>query len=307
MNVQMNVVVGLALLLCSTGLVAWLGIKGRKTRVDARIDELSGRGESTSEHSLSGQVARSLPSVGALIEPTAEKERSLLKTRLIQAGYYRQSAMQAYLGVKVVLMTGPAFVGLILGSLGLFPLKIAVLTGGCLGIFGMVGPSFWLDRAKSRRGRVLRRALPDALDLMVICLEGGLSLRSALQRIAEELRTAHPAMSSELLIGQREVQLGLRDSEAIKHMAERTDLAELRSLVAVITQSERFGASLIKGLRIHAESLRQERKQRAEVMAQKAATKILFPTLLFIFPAVFVVILGPAVLQMLLAMEKMGK
>ena len=111
----------------------------------------------------------------------------------------------------------------------------------------MVGPSFWLDRAKARRSAILRRALPDALDLMVICLEGGLTLQSALHRIAEELSTAHPALADEFLIVQREVQLGLRDSEAMKHMADRTDLSELRTLVTVITQSERFARVWSRG------------------------------------------------------------
>ncbi len=302
MNASMKIVFGSLLLVGCLGLIAWIAFKGRKTRVDARIDELSGRGGSVPERKLSSQLARSLPRVGTLIEPSEGEERSLLTTRLVQAGYYSQPAMQVYLGVKVLLMTAPTIVGLILGLLGFFPLRIAVLTGGCLGIIGMVAPSFWLDRAKSRRGGVLRRSLPDALDLMAICLEGGLTLQSALQRISEELRTAHPVLAGELLIVQREVQLGLNDSEAIKHMADRTDLSELRSLVTVITQSERFGASLVKGLRVHSESLRQDRRQRAEELAQKAGTKILFPTLLFIFPAIFVVILGPAFFQIMRAL-----
>ena len=254
---------------------------------------------------LSKRLARSLPRVGALIEPAEGEERSLLRTRLIQAGYYSPQAMQVYLGIKLLLMTGPAMVGLVLGSLGFFPIKIAVLGGGCLGVFGMIGPSFWLDKSKKRRSRKLQHALPDALDLLVICLEGGLTLQSAIQRISEELRTAHPELAAELLIVQREVQLGLHDSEAIKHMADRTDLQELRSLVTVITQSEKFGASLVKGLRIHAESLRFERRQHAEEMAQKAGTKILFPTLLFIFPSIFVVILGPAAFQIMRALSAM--
>jgi tight adherence protein C len=302
-NASMKIVLGLLLLAGCAGLIAWIAIKGRKTRVDARIDELSGHGGSVPERKVSSQLARSTSRVGTLIEPTGAEERSLLKNRLIQAGFYRPQAMQVFLGVKVLMMTAPAMIGLILGAIGFFPIKIAVLAGACLGIIGMIGPSFWLDRTKARRGHTLRLSLPDALDLLVICLEGGLTLQSALQRIAEELLTAHPALAGELLIVQREVQLGLADSEAIKHMAERTDLSELRSLVAVITQSERFGASLVKGLKIHAESLRQDRRQRAEEMAQKAGTKILFPTLLFIFPAIFVVILGPAFFQIMRALS----
>ena len=178
MNSSITIVLASLLLAGCAALIVWIAIKGRKTRVDARIDELSGHGGSVPERKLSSQLARSTSRVGTLIEPSAEEERSLLKTRLIQAGFYRQQAMQVFLGVKVLLMTAPAIIGLILGLFGFFPLKIAVLAGACLGIIGMVGPSFWLDRAKSRRSGVLRRSLPDALDLLVICLEGGLTLQA---------------------------------------------------------------------------------------------------------------------------------
>jgi tight adherence protein C len=166
-----------------------------------------------------------------------------------------------------------------------------------MGILGMIGPSFWLDSAKAKRQTMFRRALPDALDLLVICLEGGLSLPGALKRISTELRMAHPELSAELGIVQREIQLGRPPGEALQQMGLRSDLEEIRSLASVITQAERFGASLVKSLRVHSETLRLKRHQYAEEMGQKAATKVLFPTLLFIFPAIFVVILGPAAIQ----------
>jgi tight adherence protein C len=194
-------------------------------------------------------------------------------------------------------MVAPAAIGLAAGVAGLVPLKPAVLYGACLGVFGMVGPSFWLDYQKSSRQTSFRRALPDALDLLVICLEGGLSLPSSLKRVSGELRSAHPLLAAELNIAEREIQLGRSSGEALKHMGDRTDLEEVRSLASVIIQAERFGASLVKSLRVHAETLREKRKQYAEERAQKAATLMLFPTLLFIFPGIFVVILGPAVMQ----------
>jgi len=163
----------------------------------------------------------------------------------------------------------------------------------------MIGPSFWLDGCKKKRQTSFRRSLPDALDLLVICLEGGLSLPGSLKRVGSELRTAHPVLALELSIVQREIQLGHSPGEALQKMGARTDLEEIRSLASVITQSERFGASLVKSLRVHAETLRLKRQQRAEELAQKAAVKILFPTLLLIFPAVFVVILGPAAFQIM--------
>ena len=243
--------------------------------------------------------------MGTLIEPAAGEERSLLKTRLVQAGFYTQPAMQVFLGVKVLLMTAPAVVGLILGLLGVFPLKIAVLAGACLGILGMIGPSLWLDRVEvSSRPGFCDAHSPMRSTFWCICLEGGLTLQSAVQRIAEELRTAHPALAGELLIVQREVQLGLHDSEAIKHMAERTDLSELRShgrghhAVRAIRGEPGQGAEDPFRLAATASASNMPRKWR-----RRRGPKILFPTLLFIFPAIFVVILGPAFFQIMRALE----
>ena len=142
--------------------------------------------------------------------------------------------------------------------------------------------------------------------MLIICQEGGLSLQAGLKRVADELRSAHPVLGSELKIVDREIQLGKSPGEALQHFAQRTDLEEALSLASVVGQSERFGASLVKSLRTHSETLRIKRKQKAEEKAQKAATKILIPTLLFIFPAVFVVLLAPAVFQVMAIFERRG-
>jgi tight adherence protein C len=245
--------------------------------------------------------------MGTALVPTDDEERTLLKTRLIHAGLYSRQAMAVFLGVKLLLMVAPALIGLSAGAVGLVPLQPAVLSGGCLGILGMIGPSFWLDRKKSQRQSTFRRALPDALDVMIICLEGGLSLPGSIKRIATELRTAHPSLSMELNIVQREIQLGRSAGDSLHQMGLRTDLEEVRTLASVITQAEKFGASLVRSLRVHADTLRLKRQQRAEEQAQKAAIKILFPTLLFIFPAIFVVILGPAAFQIMEVMANVIK
>ena len=186
-----------------------------------------------------------------------------------------------------------------MGLVGLVPVTLGVLVGTVFSTVGMIGPSFWLDSRKAARQLEFRRALPDVLDVIVICLEGGLSLSGALRYVAEDLRTAHPLMADELNIAQREVQLGLSPGESLRKLAERTDLEEIRSLASVIIQADRLGASLIKSLRTHADTLRLKRRQHAEEMAQKAGTKILFPTILFIFPALFVVILAPGLIQIM--------
>jgi tight adherence protein C len=236
--------------------------------------------------------------------PTDEGERTQLRTRLIHAGFYGRQALPIFLGTKMMLIVVPALIGLFLGLSGLLPTNEAMLGGACLGIAGMIGPSFWLEGRKKKRQTSFRRSLPDALDLLVICLEGGLSLPGSLKRVGSELRTAHPVLALELNIVQREIQLGSSPGEALQKMGGRTDLEEIRSLASVVSQAERFGASLVKSLRVHAETLRLKRQQRAEELAQQASVKILFPTLLLIFPAIFVVILGPAAFQI---MEQMSQ
>lgn len=273
-------------------------LSGRKAKLDSRLQGLTSKDHVGPDPSTVSNIARSaLPKMGKSLVPTNEAERTKLKSRLVYAGYYGHQAMPVFLGVKMLLMIAPALIGLTLGSLGVFPWRLGLLGGGCLGIIGMIGPSFWLDKMKAARQATLRRGIPDALDLLVICLEGGLSLPASLARISIELRTAHPALAVDLAIVQREIQLGRSPGEALQEMGKRTDLEEMRSLSTVITQSERFGASLVKSLRVHSETMRQKRQQQAEEMGQKASTKVLFPTLVFIFPAIFVVILGPAAIQ----------
>ena len=285
-------------------LLVSLLVGGRRTRLDSRLRDLSGQGGPAMDTITLGKIASTtLPRMGTPFIPTDEGERTKLQTRLIHAGLYRRQAMVVFLGVKVLLIA-PAFLCVAASLMGVVTLWQGLIIGLCLGIGGLIGPSFWLDRMKRKRQSNFRRALPDALDVLVICLEGGLSLAAGLRRVSTELRTAHPALASELAIVQREVQLGLTSGEALKKMGERSDLEEVRSLASVILQSERLGASLVKSLRVHAESLRLKRYQRAEEKAAVAATKVLFPTLLFILPAVFVVVLGPAAFRLI---EMFGK
>jgi tight adherence protein C len=281
---------------------------GGRARLDDRLDDLAGRASAGADPSSMAQLAMTtLPRVGTALVPSGDEERTLLKTRPIHAGLYSKQAMAVFLGAKLLLMVSPAIMGLVAGSLGLVPLRSSVLTGGCLGILGMIGPSFWLDFMKSKRQSSFRRAVPDALDVLVICLEGGLSLPGSIKRIAGELRTAHPELAKELKIVEREIQLGRSAGESLHQMGLRSDLEEVRTLASVITQAEKFGASLVKSLRVHADMLRLKRQQHAEEMAQKAAIKILFPTLLLIFPAIFVVILGPAVYQIVEVLDNVVK
>jgi tight adherence protein C len=304
-EINSAVVWAVFLSVASLVLLVFLLVGGRRSRLETRLAELAG-GDGSIDQETVAQVARSaLPRLGTPLIPKGEEERTRLQARLIHAGLYGRQALPVFLGVKVLLMAGPAALGLIAGLLGLTSIQIGLVAGAFAGIGGMIGPSFWLDWMKARRQTSFRRSLPDALDVLVICLEGGLSLAGALRRVGGELRTAHPLLASELKIVQREVQLGRSEGEAMRQFADRADLEEMRSLAAVITQAERFGAGLVKALRIHAETLRTRRIQYAEEMAQKAATKMLFPTVFFILPGVFIVILGPAAIQIMEALNNM--
>ena len=296
-----NTLAWVAFLMASTSvLLVALLVGSRRGRLDSRLRGLSGKPGSRDDPDALAHLAQTtLPRMGQALMPADDEKRTRLQARLTHAGLYGRQAMAVFLGVKLVLIVAPALLALTAALLGLVGLAEGLLVGCALGIVGVIGPGFWLDRRKAQRQTLLRRALPDALDVIVICLEGGLSLAGAVRRVTGELRGAHPLLASELEIVQREVQLGRTTGEALRQMADRADLEELRSLASVVNQSERFGASLVKALRVHAEVLRQKRLQYAEEMAQKAATKVLFPTILFILPAVFIVILGPGVIQIL--------
>jgi tight adherence protein C len=267
--------------------------QARMRNLGAAARERSTRG------SLGQQLFSRLPIFGTLFLPANEAQRHQLRRRLIEAGIYDKNALPVLLSAKVILSIVPMVLTAALMLAGvLTPMRgiFAALFGGGL---GMLGPGLWLDYQRNKRQGYLRRALPDALDMLVLCLEGGISLTGALQRVTAELQSAHPLLGAELDLVQREMMLGASVGDGMQKLAIRTGLEEMHNLASIIVQSERFGTSIVKTLRIHADTLRQQRQQRAEEMAQKAAVKILFPTLLCIFPAIFIVILGPAVFQIM--------
>jgi tight adherence protein C len=284
----------------SLALIIALLWTGRRGRLEVRLRELSGKAGSEGETDSVAELARqALPHVAAPLMPRHEGERTRLQARLIQAGLYSRQALVVFLGVKMLLITVPIIAGLVVSLFGVVALQLGLVLGAFLGIAGLVGPSFWLDRRKALRQSSLRRGLPDALDVLVICLEGGLSLFAAFRRTSAELGSVHPMLAAELAIVEREIQLGRSTGEALRAFGERADLEEVRTLASVITQAERFGAALVKTLRLHAETMRVRRLQHAEEMGQKAAIRILFPTLFFIFPGMFIILLGPGLIQLL--------
>ena len=221
-----------------------------------------------------------------------------LQVRIIRAGIYHRNSAARFRLVRILLCVGSFAAGALVApvfSLPLFPQ--GVLIGAVITVAGLIIPSFWLDRRLRVRQTRVRRALPDALDLITVCLQGGLSFPAALSRISRELGTAHPLLAAELAIVQREIQMGRTTGDSMRQFAGRFNMEELRSLASVIGQAEKFGGSIAKALNNYAESLRTKRRIRAEEMAQKAAVKVLFPTLLCIFPGIFIVVLGPTAIR----------
>jgi tight adherence protein C len=212
--------------------------------------------------------------------------------RLTAAGYREPGYVEVFYTFKLV---GPVLAGLIAGFLLHGPNVLMWFL--ILAAVGFLGPDFWLNAAVTRRRERIRLALPDALDLLVICMEAGLGMDQALIRIGEELRLAHRDLSDELLLIRLEQRAGKPRVEAWRNMANRTGLEIFRSFVNMLVQTERFGTPLSKSLGYFADSLRTRRRQQAEEMAAKTTVKLVFPLVFFIFPSMFIVLLVPAIIS----------
>ncbi len=239
--------------------------------------------------------------------PVVPKETSTeqLRRRLIHAGLYKKNTSTFFYMTQAALVAIPILVGFGAYYVGAINLRYSLLIGLGTGIAGVLFPGLWLDYQKSLRQSMIRKAIPDALDISTICVEAGLSLNAALIRVAKDLRPAYPMLSTELTIVNRQIQMGKSTGEGLRSFAERFDLEELRMLASVVMQSERFGASIANALRVQADSLRTRRMQKAQEKAQTATLKILFPTAFCIFPALFVVVLGPAVFDLIDLFQRM--
>jgi tight adherence protein C len=225
-----------------------------------------------------------------------ETTRGALRERLVHAGYRRASAPAVFVGSRVVLALALPALLLIPSSLwGLEQWQVLAVLG-CASALGFVGPSAWLDwRGKARQREVLL-GLPDALDLMVVCVEAGLGINASLARIARELAPTHPLLSSEFELVTLEIRAGKSTTEALRGLARRTGITEVNALVSMLLQTERFGTSLSDTLRVHADGMRVRRMQRAEELAGRAPLKMMFPTVL-IFVATLMVTIGPGFMQ----------
>jgi tight adherence protein C len=213
---------------------------------------------------------------------------------LIHAGYSDASAVPIYWATRVVLAAGLGLASLIfLPLVGALPTQV-ILGAIWLAGLGWIGPTFVVRSQMRRRQKEMQLALPDMLDLMVVCVEAGLGVNQALTRVAEEIDHVSPILSEELTLTNLEIRAGTPRDEALQNFGDRTGLTDIRSLVGMMIQTERFGTSIATALRVQADTLRTKRRQRAEEAAAKTTIKLVFPLVLFVFPAMFAVVLGPS-------------
>lgn len=247
------------------------------------------------ERSLVETLQQTGSSLGVVVEkfekviPKTQAEVGVVQQRLIRAGFRKDPAVSFFYGSKVLVILGLCAVVFVTGVGHDSPF---IMYAAALGI-GYLGPDFWLGRQIKARQKKIRLGLPDVLDLLVICVEAGLGLDQATARTSQELMKAQPAVADELSIVALEQRAGRPREDAWRHMAERTDVDTVRNLVSMLVQSEQFGTSIAKTLRTHSDTLRVQRIQQVEEMAAKTTIKLIFPLVLFIFPCLFLVVLGP--------------
>jgi tight adherence protein C len=256
------------------------------------------------DESRAGNIAERVAAPLHRLAPPSAAEARKLQKKLMQAGIRSENAPVIFRGIQLAAITGlPAVVALACAVFGR-PLGSAVVWIAAGVAAGFILPRFALDRMVKRRQLRVRWGLADALDLMVVSIESGLGLNASMVRVGEELKAVHPDISEEFEIANLEIRVGREREEALRNLAERTGVDDLRSLVAMLIQADRFGTSIARAVRIFSDSLRTKRRQRAEQAAQKAAVKLLIPLALFLFPTLFIVVLGPAGLNL---MDTFGK
>ncbi|GAA4436377.1 type II secretion system F family protein [Bremerella cremea] len=275
------------------------------SRMDGLIDDRD-RSPSLGAR-LFGQITANV-STGDLMRrllPDDETRRTRLTQRLVQAGYYEPAALGYFMMFKVIMMVVPIVIAVLATWVLPWPSHWTLMIGALLGFVGMLVPDMYLASIIRRRQRVFRQALPDFVDLAVTCVEGGMGLSEAVAQVHAEMRQTHPLLAVELDFVLRDVQLGQTLGQGFHRMSGRTGIDEARALSSFIDQSQRFGSEMGSALRELSDMLRFQREQRAEELAQQASVKILIPTLLFIFPVIFVVLAGPAALQIQKSFQEM--
>lgn len=292
----------LIIILTFTGLtlavmsVYWLFARPAST-MNARLDSIDPSLALLENSPVTVMAERVAEPINRII-PISAIEALKLQKQLLQAGYRSPEAAIAFRAIQVTLLVA-------IPSLVITVCFVLAKSPGNTALYGMIGAAvgFYLPRYVLRRkiaGRQQRITwgLADAMDLMVVTVEAGLGLNAALNRVAEEIKTLHPEMHTEIELVNLEIRVGRSREEALRNLAERTGVEDIQSFVALLIQADRYGSSIAKAVRIFADSLRTKRRQRAEQISQKAALKLLIPLTLFLFPVIIMVVLGPALLNL---------
>jgi tight adherence protein C len=278
---------------CAAGVYLWASGTSPERR---RLAQLTG------QHAAGASAIRSTPIVldaSSVSDtplqrfvPKSPKEMGRLRRRMAAAGYTHPAAAVVFslaeVGLPFVLAAIPLIV---------LPLKFGLLVALLAGAIGFFLPGLVLERRIRRRQTQISNGLADALDVLIVCIEAGNAIDQAILKAAEELEVSHPVLANELQLVNIETRAGKPRLEAFKNFAERTKVDDVRSLVAMLVQTDRFGTSVAQALKTYAEVLRTKRRQRAEEKAGKLGVKLVFPLVFFLFPALYVVMLGPAVVQ----------
>jgi tight adherence protein C len=271
-----------------------MAMSSRPTTIERRLSEIAAFGSAdvkSDESDYGRAVVDMLKRVGT-VAPRSEKEMGKLQQRLLAAGYRSHEAMVVFFGIR-------AACALVAFAISMSPLvgrpNLAMALAAC-GL-GYLLPGMALGRMAKRRQHRIRLGLPDALDLLVVSVEAGLGLDQAIQRVGVELDFAHPDLSEELALINLELRAGKGRVEALRNLADRTGVDDVSSLVAMLVQTDKFGTSVAQSLRVHSETVRTKRRQRAEEAAAKTGVKMVFPLVFCIFPAIWVVTIGPAVIK----------
>jgi tight adherence protein C len=273
-----------------------------KSRATERLDELRDPGKRESAGNPGAAVTvleKAAPALSRALVPKSELEQNVLKVRLANAGFNSPGAPQMFLAAKVGLgvictLIGGA-VGFVQWGMNMQGVMAIFITGS----IGLFGPNIWLWLVgRSRMDRIFL-ALPDALDLLVVCVEAGLGLDAAMRRVSEELADSHPDVCFEFSMCNMQLQMGRPRKQVLHDVGVRSGIDDMKSLAAILIQADKFGSSIAQALRSQSDMMRIKRSQMAEERAQKTSVQMIFPLVLFIFPGVFVVLVGPAAIMMI--------
>ncbi len=269
-----------------------------RQRIRAAVYDSSQSVTSESQHAKN--IDAGIKPMSIIVLPSSAKELASTRKRLVSAGYLYESALSVFYLWKFVLALGLGLATLFATTY--FPTLTTAKIVFSVGVATLVGsmiPSYLLDKRVEARKKRIMNAFPDMLDMLVACSEAGLGLNAALQRVSKEIKASFPDLGGEIELVNAEILAGVERTRALKNLAVRTDIADIRGFVSMLAQSVRFGTGIADTLRIYAEDFRDKRMQRAEEVAAKIGTKILFPLILCFFPSFFLVAIGPAVLSLM--------